>query len=297
MTQRFVAIGECMVELAPAETTGFFQRSFAGDTFNTTWYLKRLRPDWHVEFLTRVGRDEISDEMVSLFDTCGLGTENVQRADDRSIGLYMISLQDGERSFSYWRGQSAARQLAQDGPALANSFSGADMLYFSGITLAILEDHGRENLFTALSNARNAGAKIAFDSNLRPKLWPSESAMCDAVMQAAAISDIVLPSHDDEAAYFGDSNPDITLRRYVSAGAKTVVVKNGANPILYSHDGTKGQINPQPVSNIVDTTAAGDSFNAGFFAGLPGGIDAAIVQGSRLAGKVIAGKGALVEVT
>ncbi len=294
---RFLAIGECMVEMAPSETAGQFRMGFAGDTFNTVWYLRQLCPNWQTPYLTRVGDDAVSGDLLAMMQSAGIDTGAIGVSSERSVGLYLISLQDGERSFSYWRDRSAARQLAADPAALAAAMDGADLIYASGITLGVLEGEGRANLLNALANARAAGATIAFDSNLRPRLWPSTKAMCDAVMDAAAVSDIVLPSYDDEVDYFGDASPQATLDRYLSAGASTVVVKNGPGEVLYQHNGVTGTYKPTAITTVVDTTAAGDSFNAGFFAGLveTGDMQTAIAQGSNVAAQVIGQRGALVQ--
>lgn len=165
-----VSIGECMVELAPVDLSGQYQKSFAGDTLNTLWYIQQLSPAWNTHFVSRVGQDQISDDMVAMMSRGGIRTRYVQRSEDRSVGLYMISLNDGECSFNYWRSQSAARQLA-DKPELINAaLKEANVLFFSGITLAILEPKPRAVFFHALEQARNAGKTIAFDPNLRPRL-------------------------------------------------------------------------------------------------------------------------------
>ena len=105
----FLALGECMVEIAPAEG-GLSRVGFAGDTFNTAWYARQLLPEeWTVSYGSCIGSDAISDEMASYMQSHGVDTSTLRRFSDRTVGLYMISLQDGERSFSYWRGQSAAR--------------------------------------------------------------------------------------------------------------------------------------------------------------------------------------------
>lgn len=290
---RIVLVGECMVEIAPAGQGDQFQLSFAGDTFNTAWYLRKLRPNWQIDYVSQVGTDAISDQMLDFLSTHGIGTAHIGRHRERTVGLYMISLQDGERSFSYWRGQSAARELARDSAALDAAFSGADLIYISGITLAILDVAGREVL---LDRLRSAKAPVAFDTNLRPKLWPDTKIMCEAMMQAAAISDLVLPSHDDEAEHFGDDGPKATLERYLAAGARSVVVKNGSGTIHFAHAGSQGTIAPVKISNVVDTTAAGDSFNAAVLAGFAeaGDMEISIREASQLAAKVICGRGALV---
>ena len=112
MTGSFLALGECMVELAQTGDN-LYRRGFAGDTFNTAWYARRLLPaDWQVSYGTCLGKDAVSDEMLAFFDAQRINTDSVRRLNDRTVGLYMISLNAGERSFSYWRSQSAARLLA-----------------------------------------------------------------------------------------------------------------------------------------------------------------------------------------
>lgn len=294
---RVISIGECMVELAPTGD-GTFRMGFAGDTMNTAWYLRRrLSPDWEVDYLTAVGADAISDRMVAFLSGAGIGTDHVARRVDRTVGLYLIELTGGERSFAYWRGESAARTLAADGMALAAALDGARLAYLSGITLAILPDGDRARLLDALATFRAAGGTVAFDPNLRPRLWPSGEAMCAAVMQAAGVADIALPSFDDEAQWFGDADPAATAARYAGAGVATVVVKNGAGPILCRADGAEVWADPVPVPKVIDSTAAGDSFNAGYLAArLAGNAQSeAVAAGANLAARVIGGRGALVE--
>lgn len=136
---RIVCIGECMVEMAPTNIEGSYQIGFAGDTMNTAWYLCQLLGSAHqVDYLSAVGQDAISDRMLAFLQDAGIGTGSVQRLPGLTVGLYMIQLQDGERSFNYWRGQSAARLLASDAARLAAALDGAGIAFFSGITLAIL---------------------------------------------------------------------------------------------------------------------------------------------------------------
>lgn len=291
-----LAIGECMAELAPSDRTGDFRLGFAGDTFNTAWYLARLRPDATVSFYSAVGDDAISQQMRAAFVAGGIDDTHLRVVPDRTVGLYLITLDNGERSFSYWRGQSAARHLADDPAALAQAMTAADLVYFSGITLAILNEPSRTAFLEAVAAARGAGKTIAFDPNLRPRLWSDPSEMTQAVTQGAAVSDIALPSFEDEARWFSDVNPEATAARYARAGVKTVVVKNGPDPVVYRQGETSGSVAVPPLASVVDTTAAGDSFNAGFLAEWERGasLPACIARACRLAGAVVKGRGALV---
>lgn len=296
MTDRFVSIGECMVEMAP-QPDGHYAMGFAGDTLNTAWYARAcLSKGWQVDYLSAVGQDAVSDRMVAFMQGAGIGTQHIARVPGRTVGLYLIELQGAERSFSYWRSTSAARCLADDPQALALALNGAALAYVSGITLAILAPPARTRLMQALAEARATGTRIAFDPNLRPRLWSSEAEMCQTITQVAALSDIVLPSFEDEARHFHDADPAATRARYHAAGAGTVVVKNGADATLYSDRSVLVHHTPPKVDKVVDTTAAGDSFNAGFLAAWLAGQDpvSAMAAGAAVAGRVIGTRGALV---
>ncbi len=294
---RVVAIGECMVELAPTGD-GTFTMGFAGDTFNTAWYLRRLMPKAStVSYLSAVGTDHISDRMVEFMAAEGIAIDHLQRLPERSVGLYMIQLAKGERSFSYWRSTSAARLLAEDPTQLNAALDGADLIYLSGITLAILGADARLRLLAALALARAAGSRVAFDPNIRPALWPDLATMRQSIIDMAAGADIVLPSYDDEADHFGDPDPFATAQRYARSGEPLVVVKDGPRPITTWHAGRSDR-HPVPVPpvSVRDTTAAGDSFNAGFLCSYLAEADLskAIAAGMSLSARVIAGPGAIV---
>jgi 2-dehydro-3-deoxygluconokinase len=296
MSRRIVCVGECMVELAPAGD-GLYRRGFAGDTFNTAWYLRRKLPDdWTVAYGTCIGTDALSERMLAFVAASGIATDGIRRAPGRTVGLYMIDVEDGERSFTYWRSRSAARLLAADPAWLAALLRGADVVVLSGITLAVVEPQDRPALPEALSAARTGGATVVFDPNLRPALWPDAGTMRAEITRAAGIADLVLPSFEDESGAFGDADADATIARYRSAGAGTVVVKNGPGEVT-AWDRAEGRavLAPAPVA-ARDTTAAGDSFNAGFLAArLRGaGLAEAMGQGARLAGHVCLFPGALV---
>lgn len=294
---RILTMGEAMVELGQSDQPGLWRLGIAGDTLNTAWYLRRLLGGgWQVDYLSRVGQGAFSQQMVDFLGAEGIGTAHVTRDPDREIGLYAISLKNGERSFAYWRDTSAARRLADDPEALDAALEGADVAYFSGITVAILPPEGCANLLAALARAKARGTQVVFDPNLRPRLWADAATMRQGISKAAAGADLVLPSFDDEAAHFGDADPQATVARYLALGAGQVVVKNGGGPISFGGAEGSGTVTDLAPETPVDSTAAGDSFNAGYLAASLSGADCAgaIAAGHALSRKVIGYRGALV---
>ena len=266
MAGRVLSIGECMVELRQAEG-GLLRQGFAGDSFNTVYYVRAFLPEAQpVDYLTAVGTDTISDEMLAFIEGTGIGTSFVRRVPGRSPGLYMIHLKDGERSFSYWRSASAARLLADDSDALHAAIDASEVIFFSGITLAILAPQAVESLLAELGRAKAAGKLVAFDPNIRPRLWDDAETMRRTIAAGAAAATIVMPSFEDEATYFGDASIEATIARYRGVGVDKLVVKNGAEGISLSFGGNETFVSSVAASKVVDTTGAGDSFNGAFLA-------------------------------
>jgi 2-dehydro-3-deoxygluconokinase len=292
----FLAVGEAMIEMSGGGSDGQYRMGFAGDTMNTAWYARRLLGhDWTVGYVTRLGIDRYSLAMRRFFEENGLDTTHVGTVADRQPGLYFIHQQDGDRHFTYWRETSAAKLLAADPEALATAFHAAHTIYFSGITLAILSPEHRAVLLEALRTARRQGSTIAFDPNIRPKLWPGEEAIRDAIRSAASVSDIAFPTFSDDQVLFQDATIADTAGRYADLGVRETIVKNGADPAFALTPEGTATVAPQPGTTLVDATGAGDSFNAGYLASRIGGADIkeAMTQAHRVASICIAHHGAL----
>lgn len=285
-----------MVELSAAGD-GLWRQGFSGDVFNALWYARALSAD-HIKiaFHTGLGTDPLSDQMLEFGQNAGIDWANTQRFKERRPGLYSIHLNNGERSFTYWRDTSAARMMMREPEALWAKVEAAEVIYFSGITLAILPPQDCASFLDGLQLHQKDTAKIVFDPNIRPHLWQDTDRMRSSISQAAALSDIVLPSFDDETAAFGDSGPIETAKRYQGLGVDHVVVKNGPGDTVHLQDGALTSFPVPAVKQVVDTTAAGDSFNGAYIASLIAGVSTtdAIHVAQQCAGLVIGCKGALV---
>lgn len=289
------AIGECMLELSAANGDDQWRMGFAGDTLNTLWAIRALMPDVPADYVTAFGDDPFSERQIAFLRKCGIGTAHSPVIAGARPGLYAITLEGAERSFTYWRADSAARRLAKDPAGLAKSLSNLKLAYFSGITLAILDEESRRALLHALRTAREAGALIAFDPNYRPRLWPSPEAARHAMTDALALADIALPTFPDERELFGDATPEETLHRLARSGIREAVVKNGAEDALVMFEGRKARLPAVRADDAVDTTGAGDAFNGAYLAArvMGHGPDEATSRAHRTAAAVVRVRGAL----
>lgn len=293
---RLAAIGECMVEVADLGD-GRAQLGFGGDTLNTALYLARqgVAVDYH----TALGDDTSSTQMLEAWRAEGIGTAHVERVTGATPGLYLVRTDaQGERSFQFWREHSPARRLCSlpGWSERVRTLQRYDWLYCSAITLSILGDDGRAALLEAVAKARAAGVRIAFDSNYRPRNWPDAQTARAAIRAVLPLVDLALPTFDDEHALFGDATPAATVARLRALGVREAAIKLGAEGcLLYGADGEHTVSAPR-VLRVVDTTAAGDAFNAGFLAGLIAGERAenAAWRVHCLAGAVIGYRGAII---
>lgn len=285
-----------MIEMSGGED-GNYRLGYAGDTLNTAWYARAcLDDEWDVDYITALGDDLYSERMADFFDENGIGIGYIQQVENRRPGLYLIHQADGDRHFTYWRGQSAAKLMTEDAEGFYEGFEGSDLVYFSGISLAVLAPRARGRLLTGVRKARDGGARIAFDPNERPALWTSPRVMASTIAAAGAVADIVLPTFPDEQALFGDASPEAVAERYLSWGAEEVVVKNGAEPAFVASRESRGWVAPPPGAVSLDPTGAGDSFNGAYLAARADGATPPEAAGDahRVAGVVIGHRGALV---
>ncbi|MFZ2103384.1 MAG: sugar kinase [Oricola sp.] len=294
---RIVSIGECMIELSGRDGATWRQ-GFAGDTLNTLWYLRALSPGARAtDYVTAFGDDPFSREQIAFLRGNGIGVAASPVIPGKAPGLYAITLdKHGERSFTYWRKDAAARMLAHDRDALAQSLAGAGLIYFSGITLAILPDAARATLLELVEAARNADTAVAFDPNYRPRLWPDRDKAQAAIAQGYRAASIVLPTFDDEQALFDDLSPSETVERIRHHGPGEIVVKSGGNAALVAVDMDIHTVSPPEKIAPLDTTGAGDSFNGGYLAArLAGRLPReAALFAHTVAGRVIRHYGALI---
>jgi 2-dehydro-3-deoxygluconokinase len=297
-------VGECMLELSQSSGTalaptagGSLSLSYGGDTLNTAVYLSRLGVA--VDYVTALGDDNMSDWMIGQWQAEGVGCDLVARTPNSVPGMYIIQTDaSGERSFLYWRDSAPARQLFDDQAAAAALFANmasTPWLYLSGITLALYRGAALARFVGLLADYCAAGGKVIFDGNYRPRLWATPAAAQAAFQSVYALSAIALPTLEDELMLFGDRDADAVVARLQGWGVAEIGLKMGAEGCLVVTKPGAELVASRRVE-VVDTTAAGDSFNAGYLAARINGASAAesAEGGHNLASVVIQHRGAII---
>lgn len=259
---RAVLVGEAMLELA--QHGAGWQLAYGGDTLNTAIHLARAGID--TAYLTALGTDPFSLDLKARWAAEGLDTGLVLADPARNPGLYAITCDAaGERSFTYWRGESAARRLFEcDGIAAACAAAEqADLLGFSLISLAILPPAGQHALLALARRVRARGGQVAFDGNYRPRLWPDVATARAARDAAIATATIGLPTLEDEVLLGTPADPAAVATHWQGLGCDETVVKLGPGGCRLP-DGAVCA--PPAVLAPVDTSGAGDAFDAGYLA-------------------------------
>ncbi len=299
---RVVCFGECMLELS-GQAFGAMTQTFGGDTLNTAVYLARCgySHGLQVSYATALGDDALSAGLMQRWRDEGLVLDAVRIIPGRLPGLYLIEVDErGERRFSYWRNEAAARAYFDtdaDATPLEQQAARIDALYFSGISLAILPPAGRQRLIALATRLRDRGATVVFDNNYRPRLWGDVAQAREAFTQMYALASIALVTLDDEQALWAEGDANVQLERTLALPCAELVVKRGALPTLLRLAGAPVLAVPTvTVLQVVDTTAAGDSFAGAYLAARLSGADAAtaVRAGNRLAAQVIQHRGALI---
>lgn len=293
------AFGECMIEIT--ERGGIIKQGFGGDSLNTLLYLARLLPQYRgrLYYLTGLGRDPFSANMVKSWQNEGLCTDLVEQLPDELPGLYYVRTDaGGERQFFYWREQTAVRKVFT--PAFQSravrALKTVQTFYFTGISLAILRASGRRRLLSMVEKLHRRGARIVFDSNFRVRLWSSADEARAALADALQHVDIALVSFSDEQQLHGDADPAAVCRRMAENGIAEVVVKNGGEPC---HVALAGEVEEFPLTvraKPIDTTAAGDAFNAAYLAARMHGQSTrrAVTLGNLVSSQVVQYPGAII---
>lgn len=250
-----VGLGEPLVEFnrRPGSEPLYLQ-GFGGDTMNAAVAAARLGA--RVAYVTRLGRDAFGEALAGLWHAEGVDARGVTWDESAPTGVYFVDHGPDGHRFSYLRRGSAASRM---GPAELpqDLLRRTRFLHTSGITQAIGEGPC-DAVFAAMATVRHAGGQVAYDANLRLRLWPLERARA-LILAAAARSDYFLLSLDDAEALSGLDQPHDILDWALGLGAATVVLKLGERGAVAATAAERHAVAGHRV-DCVDATGAGDCF-------------------------------------
>lgn len=267
--------GEPLLELG-CDTFDMLSAKVAGDVFNTAVYLKRLqlfsKNTGRAGLFTCVGDDPLSQKLLTACAQHNIDKRWVYQNKSRTIGRYAVSLDDkGERSFRYWRNDSAARTLfSRVSESVAEEIAQSyEYFYFSGISLAVVENHLRDQMWQFFHSLKSKGVKLVFDTNYRAALWSDAKQAKAEFEKAFNLVELAFVGVEDCQPLFdfnyGSAQGLISIASQFNC--PNLVIKNGDKPVLYRGRHGELSVSLKPAPKVIDTTAAGDSFNSGFLFG------------------------------
>ncbi|MCI2285392.1 sugar kinase [Colwellia sp. MSW7] len=267
--KKMLTIGEGMLELRMNEN-GSIESSFFGDTLNAAIYAKRFTPSLDVSWFSAIGTDEFSQNMITFLSTEGINTNWLYESKEALLGIYNIQTDTfGERTFNYWRSNSAATKMMRlmKQKDTVQKIEQFDLVLFTGLSLAILNDEDKKSLLELLQLLKASGAKIAFDPNYRERMWHTKENAITWFDIAFSISDIVLPGLDEMQELYSTHTHDEVNDYLKLLGCTEIIIKCGADGVVAFVDNLENCHIPFKAAAIqVDSTAAGDSFAGTYLA-------------------------------
>jgi len=287
--------GEGMLELSGIRD-GAARFGYGGDALNTAIHLARLGAS--PQFVSALGDDPHSVWLREEWSSEGLLLDHCLTVKGGIPGLYAISVDDhGERSFTYWRSESAARSFFSqpDTERAVDAMLGASLLYLTGITLSIFGKDHQRRIIDLMRSARAGGAEVAFDLNYRPKGWPLIGDARAIIGQAIDNASICFVSLEDWTLLHGAADAASIADELSERGCAEAIVKDGARGCYLKSEGVREWAPAREVKKPVDTTGAGDGFNAAYLAARLKDASPleACAAGNDLAGAVIQHTGAI----
>ena len=289
-----IGIGECLIELFE-EAPHIYKQSVAGDVFNTLFYASRV--GLKTGFISNFGSDELTKNILEVMDREGIDRSCTSRSEKKTNGMYLISINEsGDPYYSFWRSDSAARETLQtiDVKKLEEYISSSKYFHFSAIAFAIL--HEREILISLLKKLHGK-VRITFDTNFRKGLWDDISILKNFIESASSFVDVLFVSKTDDEDIFGVRTAEEAMKYYQELRYKLIIYKQGADDVLVCDGNIIIRVPTIKNIKVVDATAAGDAFNAGFIAAQIHGenIESSVHAGNSCAAFAIGRRGGLAD--
>lgn len=254
--------GEALIDMLPRDLTPTgiaFQPIVGGAIFNTAIALGRLRE--RVSFLSGISTDLFGEMLMEALVASKVDASLCVRSPSPTT-LAFVQFNGRDATYAFYDENSAGRRFSiADVPELPNGLSA---VHLGGISL-IGEPCG--SAYEAVAARLRERCVVSLDPNIRPGFVHDEAAYRERLRRLVGISDIVKVSEDDLRWLEGDVDFETVSRRWFENGVSIAVLTRGADEATAATPHCRVSRLPETVA-VADTIGAGDTFNAGFLAGL-----------------------------
>lgn len=264
MKKTLYAIGEALIDFIPSENgcnfsdVTSFSPKVGGAPANVLGAFSKL--GGKTQLITQLGDDPFGHKIKDYLEKYNVGTDNVMFSQNANTALAFVSLgENGNRTFSFYRNPSADMLYSAENINKI-SFDDCYALHFCSVSLGnfpMKEAHKK-----AVEFAKDSGAIICFDPNLRFPLWKSTVELKKAVDEFLPLADIIKVSDEEIGFITGTENIGEACERLL-ANSKLVICTCGKNG-SYAYTGGINAYAPSKDVAAVDTTGAGDAFIGSF---------------------------------
>jgi len=240
-----------------------FEKFAGGSAANFAVATSRL--ELKTGFISKVGNDEYGQIVIEEFKKENVDTSHLLIDEKAHTGWVLVIVdEEGERTFFAYREKCADTQLREE-DIDPDYIRTTKLLYVSGVSLA--SEPSQQAALKAMKIAKNENVKVAFDPNLRLEKWEIPDSFKKPFIKAISLSDLVLIGKEEIMALSGEKTLESSVKNVLNLGPEIVAVKLGSEGSkIFSGSGQEVHC-PAFKVKTVDTTGAGDAYNAGFIYG------------------------------
>ncbi len=258
-----VALGEVLIDFTyngkSASGQKLFEQNPGGAPANMLAAMNQC--GLHTAFIGKVGNDMHGLFLKDTLAQAGIHTSGLILSSDYFTTLAFVGInEDGERNFSFARKPGADTMLSKEEVNI-ELLEDTKILHVGSLSLT--HEPCKSATFFAIEKAKDFGAIISYDPNYRASLWKNEAEACEAMKSLIPYVDIMKISDEETLLITKEENIELAAKQLLNHGIAIVVVTLGSKgAYVCTHKG--GAYVDGFVSEVVDTTGAGDSFWGGF---------------------------------
>ncbi len=301
MSPELIGIGEVLIDFVATKPVSYtevsaFQKCFGGAPMNTIVGAARLGVASGA--ITVVGEDPFGQFILYELNKNGVDTSHVKvkKGVLTTIAFVANEPKTGERSFIFYRkpwvrGTSDSALTIHD--IDFEYIKNAKIMHVSGFALS--QNPSRKAILAAVKYAKKEGVKVSFDPTLRLDVWGSEQTIRKLYGQMLRLSDVATFSKEEASFIFGTDNPEVAAKASLKCGLNIVGIKLGVDgALLMTKDGQKF-LSPAFNVKAIDTTGAGDGWNAGLLVGILKGwnLETCVTVANAVGALVVTKRGAI----